>query len=65
MEQRRSAKEFEAWAVIDKKYDAVALHDCRVPIFWLRKLAQDRCDEFNDGDDFVKVAKVRITRLDK
>ena len=63
--KNRSADWIEAWAVIERRGDKLAIFSGEVPIFWLRKVAQDRANKFNDGGDHVRVEKVTIHRTSR
>ena len=63
----RSATWFQAWAIIENRGSKLALFSGEVPIYWLRKVAQDRADQFNQGTNerWVNVEKVTIHRIEK
>lgn len=63
--KNRSANWVEAWAVIENRGDKLALFSGEVPVFWLRKVAQERANQFNDGANHVRVEKVTIHRVDR
>lgn len=56
----RSSNGIEAWAVIENRGNKLALFSREVPVFWLRKIAQARADQYNNGEDHVHVEKVTI-----
>jgi phage terminase Nu1 subunit (DNA packaging protein) len=58
----RSSKNFIAWALIEGK-DKLALWDGSVPVYWMRKTAQEEANKRNgDGFENVRVEKIRIVR---
>jgi hypothetical protein len=56
----RSNDRFEAWAIIEKRGNKLALLSGHVPIYWMRKVAQNRVDEF--GGNYLHVEKITIHR---
>ena len=63
--ENRSAEMVLAYAVIENRGDKLALFSGEVPVYWLRKVAQERADRFNNGDKVVHVERVAIKRLRK
>jgi hypothetical protein len=58
----RSNKRFAAYAVIDH-LGKLALHTGEVKIFWLRKVAQNYVDRWNDGTGYdCHLERVEIVR---
>ena len=62
MTTNRSKDLFQAWAIIENRGSKLALLSGKLPIFWLRKLAQEEADKYNDGGHYLHVEKVRIKR---
>jgi hypothetical protein len=63
--ENRSNSWYPAWAVIENRGDKLALFSGEVPIYWKRKVAQSRADEFNNGANHVRVEKVTIHRVSR
>ena len=65
MVRNRSSNWIEAWAVIENRGNKLALFSAAVPVFWLRKIAQARADQYNNGEDHVHVEKVTLYKRRK
>ena len=58
---RLSASPFKAYALIDQG-NRLALFSGKVPIYWLRKVAQREADECNSNGFTVHVERIEIHR---